>query len=75
MSIETLRSVFKATLNTVLVTVCPAALPGLLGHAGYAAAAGESVPAPLLKEGKPVDWWFAFKFNAKSFPTLLGDLH
>lgn len=67
MSIETLRSVFKATLNAALVTVCLAVLPGLLGHAGYAAA-GESVPAPLLKEGKAVDWWFAFKFNTKSFP-------
>ncbi len=26
-----------------------------------------SAPAPLLSEGKPVDWWFAFKFNTKSF--------
>jgi|ERR1043166_424128 hypothetical protein len=36
---------------------------------GYAADA----PAPLLeKAGQPVDWWFAFKFNAKSFPSCAG---
>lgn len=27
-----------------------------------------SAPAPLLSKGHPVDWWFVFKFNAKSFP-------
>jgi hypothetical protein len=25
-------------------------------------------PAPLLNSGHPVDWWFVFKFNAKTFP-------
>lgn len=25
-------------------------------------------PAALLSSGKPVDWWFGFKFNAPSFP-------
>jgi hypothetical protein len=35
---------------------------------GYAADA----PAPLLEKGKPVDWWFIFKFNSASFPTC-GD--
>lgn len=24
--------------------------------------------SPLLAAGKPVDWWFAFKFNASTFP-------
>jgi hypothetical protein len=24
-------------------------------------------PAPLLAKGKPVDWWFVFKFNATNF--------
>ncbi|OGS93188.1 MAG: hypothetical protein A2061_01510 [Gallionellales bacterium GWA2_59_43] len=24
--------------------------------------------SPLLAENKPVDWWFAFKFNAATFP-------
>jgi hypothetical protein len=36
----------------------------LLAPAGWAADA----PAPLLKAGHPVDWWFVFKLNAKSFP-------
>ncbi len=25
-------------------------------------------PVPLLAKGRPVDWWFVFKFNAASFP-------
>lgn len=25
-------------------------------------------PSPLLEKGHPVDWWFAFKFNAAAFP-------
>lgn len=33
-----------------------------------------SAPAPILtKGGKPVDWWFVFKFNAKSFPGCAND--
>jgi hypothetical protein len=36
----------------------------ILAPAGWAADA----PAPLLKAGHPVDWWFVFKLNAKSFP-------
>jgi hypothetical protein len=41
---------------------------GLL--AGYPAIVQAQVPpAPLVEKGKPpVDWWFVFKFNAKSFP-------
>jgi hypothetical protein len=31
-----------------------------------------SAPAPLLKSGQPVDWWFVFKFNAGSFPGCGG---
>jgi hypothetical protein len=26
------------------------------------------IPAPLLKAGTPVDWWFVFKFNSSAFP-------
>lgn len=33
---------------------------------------GTSAPAPLLHGGKPVTWWFVFKFNAASFPSC-GD--
>jgi len=38
--------------------------------AGYPAIVRAQVPpAPLVEKGKPpVDWWFVFKFNAKSFP-------
>jgi hypothetical protein len=25
-------------------------------------------PAPWVKKGQPVDWWFVFKFNAETFP-------
>src|SRR5215472_3258276 len=31
-----------------------------------------TAPAPLLKLGQPVDWWFVFKFNARSFPECGG---
>jgi len=30
-------------------------------------------PTPLLAKGQPVDWWFTFKFNARSFPHCRGD--
>ncbi len=30
-------------------------------------------PAPLLKHGEAVDWWFVFKFNAGVFPACGGD--
>ena len=36
---------------------------------GYAADA----PTPYIDTGKPVDWWFAFKFNTKSAPHCRGD--
>ncbi|WP_035059130.1 deoxyribonuclease II family protein [Andreprevotia chitinilytica] len=29
----------------------------------------DDAPVPLLAEGHPVDWWFAFKFNGQSFPA------
>src|SRR5690242_15801278 len=41
----------------------------LLAAAAYAAEA----PTPYLDNGKPVDWWFVFKFNTKSFPHCRGD--
>ena len=36
----------------------------ILCAAGNAADA----PTPLLAKGQPVDWWFTFKFNTRSFP-------
>jgi hypothetical protein len=32
----------------------------------------QEAPAPLLKSGQPVDWWFVFKFNAASLPACGG---
>ena len=34
---------------------------------------GTSVPVPLVAQGKPVDWWFVFKFNAENFPGCDGE--
>ena len=31
-----------------------------------------TTPVPLLSKGHPVDWWFVFKFNAKTFPACGG---
>ena len=31
-------------------------------------ATAQDAPTPLLEQGQPVDWWFVFKFNSKSFP-------
>ena len=39
----------------------------LIGIAGEASAA--DAPAPLLEQGRPVDWWFVFKFNGSAFPA------
>jgi hypothetical protein len=44
---------------SLLILVVPVA-----GSIGLAAEA----PAPLLQNGKPVDWWFVFKFNTATFP-------
>jgi Deoxyribonuclease II len=29
-------------------------------------------PVPLVEQGRPVDWWFVFKFNTASFPQCGG---
>ena len=46
---------------------CLAIVPALQASASEAGA-----PAPLLRSGQSVDWWFVFKFNAKSFPGCGG---
>ena len=28
----------------------------------------QTIPSPLWQADQPVDWWFAFKFNAETFP-------
>jgi hypothetical protein len=50
----------KKTLNRLLMV-----LPLLL-FAGFLPAQS---PAPMLDADTNVDWWFAFKFNAASFPS------
>lgn len=46
----------------------------LLGISAIGVRAAEAVaPAPLLKEGQAVDWWFVFKFNAATFPGCGGE--
>ena len=36
------------------------------------AADSTAAPAPLLKQGHPVEWWFVFKFNSAAFPGCAG---
>ena len=38
--------------------------------------AEKKIPYPLLSENEPVDWFFAFKFNSKTFPggTINGKI-
>lgn len=64
----------------VAVAFIALTVSGYLGNIGYKdtsafaqdsakpTATQSSTPAPLLEKGHPVDWWFVFKFNAKSFP-------
>lgn len=40
----------------------------LLSLSGPSTSKDADAPTPLIAEDKPVDWWFVFKFNAKSFP-------
>lgn len=62
-----LKSKFSIVFQAVIVFLCLTAYSGQHGTIGYAWATGES-PSPLLERGHPVDWWFVFKFNSKSFP-------
>src|SRR2546425_12319668 len=57
-------------LGTFLAVLIVVALAG-----GFAlpAEAADDAPGPLLAQGKPVDWWFVFKFNAASFPGCGSD--
>lgn len=38
----------------------------------FTLARAAGAPSPLLANGRPVDWWFVFKFNSQSFPGCGG---
>lgn len=42
------------------------------GNASSSSVELSESPVPLLTAGHPVDWWFVFKFNSKSFPGCQG---
>jgi hypothetical protein len=44
---------------------------GIQSGKAYAETA-RAAPVPLLERGRPVDWWFVFKFNSASFPGCGG---
>ena len=56
--------------------ISPSIHPTTPKPAGAATVAESAVsagpPAPLLKSGQPVDWWFVFKFNAGAFEGCSG---
>src|SRR2546430_5836143 len=54
--------------RVLLILFLFGAIGGLDGNSKTAEAANGAAPTPLLAEGRPVDWWFVFKFNTKSFP-------
>lgn len=58
---------FSRVAVLVIVFATLSAFP----HAGHAAESTDA-PVPLLKEGHPVDWWFAFKLNSAVFPGCGG---
>jgi hypothetical protein len=60
-----------ACLVACLITVVP-----LQGYGGGpdrpSQGKNATAPQPLLEANKPVNWWFVFKFGAKSFPGCGG---
>jgi Deoxyribonuclease II len=57
----------KSALQHLHLAILGVCLSALLGCCSIAFA--QVAPAPLIEKGKPpVDWWFVFKFNTKSFP-------
>ena len=50
-----------------------AALILALGLLPIGWANAQPAPAPMLAKGKPVDWFFVYKFNTRSFPQCSGN--
>jgi hypothetical protein len=61
----------RVLLGLVIVLVLFTTLSGYSHHVGYSAPSN-GAPVPLLISGHPVDWWFVFKFNSKTFPGCGG---
>lgn len=66
-----LMTSLKIALNDAVLFIILAALSVFTINIGQAWAA-DVFPSPLLEQAHPVDWWFVFKFNAKSFPGCGG---
>jgi hypothetical protein len=61
-------NVFRRLATVFIVLAIVLALPQ---HLEYAANPDDP-PVPLLEKGHPVDWWFIFKLNSKTFPGCSG---
>jgi hypothetical protein len=59
--------------SIVFVQICQIAAAGLLLCAGLAEAQPAAGPVPLILPGHPVQWWAAFKFNARASATPVND--
>lgn len=56
----------KTVVASFILIACQMSAPACAQNAPA------SAPSPLVNAGKPVDWWFVFKFNAKAFPGCSG---
>ena len=74
MKITQWGSVNRCICNLTIKFIVLSFLTSSIVSVGYAQeitaslAAQTTAPAPLLSKDHPVDWWFVFKFNTKSFP-------
>lgn len=66
-STQSLQILLRLSI-VLLVLAAASSFPHQVEHA----ADSESVPAPLLAKGHPVDWWVVFKFNSAAFPGCGG---
>lgn len=57
---------FTNILYSIIIFVCFTVFPGYSGFVGHVRAA--DTPIPLLEKGRPVDWWFVYKFNSQFSP-------
>jgi Deoxyribonuclease II len=68
-----LRSDFTRPLALAVILLCVTSL-GAQSAKDKSGAAPASSPTPLLTSTQAVDWWFAFKLNAESFPNCGGTI-